>query len=105
MSTVSYPGLRQRFAMEIAGRGTLDELGAGDWGRFAKRCGLGAPFVRRRVEELCDRVLVWGEAVAADLASPGLSEEALARFAGLVMGRAERLAATVRRRTQGGTAR
>lgn len=91
--------------MEIAGRGTLDEPAAGDWGRFAKRCGLGAPFVRRRVEELCDRVLVRGEAVAADLASPGLSEEALARFAGLVMGRAERLAATVRRRTQGGTAR
>ena len=91
MSTVSYPELRARFVMEIAGRGTLEEMRAGDWGRFAKRCGLGAPFVRRRVAELCDKAMWMSDPVAAELASPGLSEEALARLAGLVKGRAQRL--------------
>ncbi|MYG81077.1 MAG: type II toxin-antitoxin system HipA family toxin [Gemmatimonadetes bacterium] len=91
MSTVSYPELRGRFAMEIAGRGTLEEMRAGDWGRFAKRCGLGAPFVRRRVGELCKWAIWVSDSVAAELASPGLSEEALMRLAGLVKGRAQRL--------------
>ena len=97
MSTVSYPEPRTRFAMEIAGRGTLEEMRVGDWGRFAKLCGLGASFVRRRVGELCDRVQHHGEAVAAELAAPGLNETALARFSALARGRARQLAATVRR--------
>lgn len=95
MCTILYPELRGRFAMEIAGRGTLEEMRAGDWGRFAKRCGLGAPFVRRRVGELCDRAIRMSDSVAAELASPGLNEEALARLAGLVKGRAQRLKAEV----------
>lgn len=96
MSTIAYPRFSRRLAMKIAGRGTLEEFRRGDWGRFATRCGLGAPFVRRRVAELCDLASEARGSVAEELASPGLSEETLAKLAELVGKRASRLATTVR---------
>ena len=95
LSTVAYPELDSRFAMRIGGRRTLEELRAGDWGRFARTVGVGAPYVRRRVGELADRAVECADHVAAALAGPGLSDEVLVRCAARVSQRARRLAGTV----------
>ncbi|MXX70272.1 MAG: type II toxin-antitoxin system HipA family toxin [Gemmatimonadetes bacterium] len=96
LSTVAYPRYTPRFAMNIAGRRTLGELRRIDWDRFARRCGMAPPFVRRRVRELCHLAHRRAGAVAEELALPGLGEEALAAQADLVGERASRLANTVR---------
>ena len=77
LSTVAYPRYTPGFAMNIAGRRTLEELRRIDWERFARRCGMAPPFVRRRVRELCDLASRRAGAVAEELALPGLGEEAL----------------------------
>ena len=43
LATIAYPDLSPKLAMKIAGRATLDELKATDWGRFAKQSGLTEP--------------------------------------------------------------
>lgn len=96
MCTVAYPHLAAALAMKIGRRGTLKELRPGAWDRFARDCGLSAPFVRRRVRELCETARERCEGVAAELAQPGLDEEALRGFAARVGERAVRLAATTR---------
>ena len=95
LSTVAYRDLSPRFAMRIARRATLEELRRGDWDRFANSAGLGAPFVRRRVRELAELALARATAVAAELAHPGLDENALAGCAERVTDRARRLALSV----------
>ena len=57
LATVAYPDLSPKLAMKIAGRATLNELKATDWGRFAKQSGLTEPFVKRRAKALADNVL------------------------------------------------
>lgn len=96
LSTVAYPRYTPRFAMNIAGRRTLEELRRIDWERFASRCGMAPPFVRQRVRELCDLASRRAGAVAEELALPGLGDEALFGQAEMVGERASRLAATVR---------
>ena len=95
LSTIAYPRFSPRFAMKIAGRGTLQELRRGDWDRFARQCGLGAPFVRQRVRELCHLASARSGAVAEELVGPGLREDALVSQAALVRKRAAQLARTV----------
>ena len=95
LSTVAYPELDPGFAMRIGGRRTLEELRAGDWDRFARTCGLGAPFVRRRVRELAERARECAGPVAAALSHPGLSDEVLAGCAARAATRAQRLIGTV----------
>ena len=95
LSTVAYPDLSPNFAMRIARRATLEEMRRGDWDRFATNAGLGAPFVRRRVRELADLAFVQASSAAAELARPGLDENALAGCAARVTDRARRLALTV----------
>ena len=95
LSTVAYPDLSPNFAMRIARRASLEEMRRGDWDRFATNAGLGTPFVRRRVRELADLAHVQATVVAAELARPGLDENALARGAERVTDRARRLALTV----------
>ncbi len=82
--------------MNIAGRRTLEELRRIDWDRFARRCGMAPPFVRRRVRELCDLASLRAGAVAEELALPGLGKGSLVSQAELVGERASRLATTVR---------
>lgn len=94
LSTIAYPRYSPRFAMKIAGRSTLEELRRGDWDRFARRCGLAPPFVRRRVGELCDLGIQRAGPVAEELALAALREEALVQQAELVEKRASQLATT-----------
>ena len=95
LSTVAYPDLSPRFAMRVARRGTLEELRRGDWDRFARDAGLGAPIVRRRVRELAGLALERAGAGADELAVPGSDQDALAGFAARIADRARRLAPTV----------
>ena len=95
LSTVAYPELDTRFAMRIGGRRALEELRAGDWDRFARTAGIGAPYVRRRVREMADRTLENTGPVAGELSLPGLSDEVLAGCAARTSERAQRLAGTV----------
>ena len=95
LSTVAYPDLSPNLAMRVAGRATLRQMRRGDWSRFARSVGLGAPFVRRRVAELADLALERAEAVAGELAAPGLDADALAGLAARVADRARRLLQTV----------
>ena len=94
LSTVAYPELSPNLAMRVAGRPRLREMRRGDWSRFARSVGLGAPFVRRRVAELADLALERAEAVAGELAAPGLDADALAGLAARVADRARRLPQT-----------
>lgn len=95
LSTVAYPDLSPHFAMRIARRAALEELSRGDWDRFATNAGLGAPFVRRRVQDLADLALTRADTVATELAGPGMDQDALSGFAERVTDRARRLALTV----------
>ena len=95
LSTVAWPELSPVFAMKVARRATLEELRRGDWDRFARGVGLGAPIARRRVGELADLSLELAEGVADDLARPGLDQNALAQCAARTTERARRLAFTV----------
>ena len=92
VSTIAYPDLSPTLAMKIAGRGRLRQLRPGDWERFAANVGLSARFVGRRVRDLSASAEEEGPATVAELASPGLSEEALAGCARRVASRARRLA-------------
>lgn len=98
---------------EIVGRLALDRHGAmrftydGVWVENAsappisfslpkrQQRGLGPPFVRRRVAELCDMVEEASHAVMRELTLPGLGSSALANQSELVRARASRLSAAV----------
>lgn len=94
LATVAYPDLSPKLAMKIGKRATLAEMDDGAWAAFAAEAGLGPPLVRRRVAEISDRVREQAGAVASGLATPGLDEAALSRFARLVQLRAEACART-----------
>ncbi len=77
LSTVAYAELSPNFAMKIAGRSTIEELTAADWTAFARRVGLGAPFVRKRVASLADAMRVATEDIVHGLLGRGLEDDAL----------------------------
>ena len=95
LSTVAYPDLSPTFAMKIAGRGTLSEIGRGDWDRFARDIGLSAPFTRRRVGEMAASGMASAVNVAEELALPGFSHAALSANAERVAQRAAAMKKTV----------
>ncbi len=95
LSTVAYPDISPRLAMPVARRRTIQEFRRGDWDRFARQVGVGAPLVRRRVRELCALAIEQATPVVNELAAAGLNADALARFAGLVTDRARRLVLTL----------
>ncbi len=94
LSTVAYPDLSPNFAMKIAKRATLEEIGAATWPAFAEDIGLAAPFVRRRVRELADAVVAQVPSVADGPGLAGLNEAALRNHSALIASRAERVALT-----------
>lgn len=58
LSTALYPELSPKLAMKIGGKSVLDEIEARHWDRFAADAQLGAPFVRARVAQLCDAIVI-----------------------------------------------
>lgn len=57
LSTIAYPDLSPRYAMKIAKRRTLDEIGAADWSKFAEEIEMRPPYVRRRASEIAQAIL------------------------------------------------
>ena len=94
LATVAYPDLSPRLAMRIGRRGTLEEMDADGWARFARDGGLSLPLVRRRVVEVAEGVAAHAGRVAAELEQPGLDGAMLAELAGTTVHRAERCALT-----------
>jgi serine/threonine-protein kinase HipA len=96
LSTVAYPELSPNFAMKMAKRATLEEIGPTTWADFAGDVGLPASFVRRRVRELSDAVERQVPSVADSPALDVLNTLALKELAARIASRAHRLATTVR---------
>lgn len=95
LCTVAYADLSPKLAMKIAKRGTLEEIGKTTWTAFAADVGLGAPFVRRRVESLAHSADDAVPGVVEQIAATGLDREALSKYGSLIASRAARLATTV----------
>jgi serine/threonine-protein kinase HipA len=57
LSTVIYPNLHMKLAMKIGGKAVLEDIEPRHWERFAGDAGLGAPFVRTRIGQLCNAVI------------------------------------------------
>lgn len=88
VGTVIWPELSPRFAMTFGGAGTLEQLEAKHFDRFASDAGVAAPFVRRRASQLAEAV---ADAIEGDLNVPGLdNRELIATQADAIRDRAQR---------------
>src|SRR5690606_15315088 len=84
MVTAHYPEVATRFAMPIGRANQLDGLDARSWERLATDAGLGAPFVRRRVQALADGIREAAPGTADALAHEGCDADVLASLVALV---------------------
>ena len=57
LSTVAYPDLSAKLAMKIAKQSTLEEIQPRHWDAFANDVDLAAPYIHRRVKQLCEVTL------------------------------------------------
>jgi serine/threonine-protein kinase HipA len=57
LSTAAYLDLSAKLAMKIAKKATLEEIQSRHWDAFAADVDFAAPYVHRRVKQLCDAVL------------------------------------------------
>ncbi len=90
VGTVMWPELSPRFAMTFGGAGTLEQLEAKHFDRFAADAGVAAPFVRRRASQLAEAV---ADAIGRALTVPGLDDrDSIAAQADFVWDRAQRFA-------------
>ena len=91
MSTMAYPEVSSRMAMNIADAGCFEQVTGDSWTAFAKDVGLSAPFVRTRVQELSRWTINLIDDVAAQLSGPELSGDAIRAMAEATRHRALRL--------------
>lgn len=91
LSTVAYPDLSPKLAMKIAKKVTLEEIQPRHWDQFAEDVGIGAPYLRRRVRQLCEGILALTGGSDGRLGQMLPSGEDFATFADLVGDRAGRL--------------
>ena len=90
LCTAAYPELSARLAMKVGGRATIEEMGIKTWPAFAKAVGVGAPYLSRRVRELCAAVRTRLPAVAGTFSRPH-DMAMVHRAAALIDARATRL--------------
>lgn len=93
LATVAYPDLSPRLAMRIAAKATLAEIEPRHWDRFAAEVGLGAPYVHRRVKQLCNAVLAEMEHAGSKLNQRMPKSANFTPFYDLIRDRATSLAA------------
>ena len=79
LATIAWPALDARLAMRVGLAGTIEELGASAWERFAVDAGVTLPFLRRRIRSVTEAL---GAAVSAG--APHFLSEQTARRADLV---------------------
>ena len=92
LSTVVYPDLVAKLAMKIAKQATLEEIQSRHWDAFADDVGLAAPYVHRRVRQLCDTVLTQIDTPDSALRKRVPEDTGFAPFADLIHDRASKLA-------------
>ena len=91
MCTAAYPQIHDKLAMKIGRRSILEEFTPTTWDDFAHEVSVGAPFVRRRAQEMAKMALGQVERVAGEIAAAGFGGEDLERFAAVIAGRAAAL--------------
>jgi len=98
LSTVFYPDLGTTFAMKIGTRATLGELDADGWTRFAKDAGMTLPMVRRRVEDLRERIDSAIASVVSELGSHQFDQTVVESLARMTQTRASGCATSIFKR-------
>lgn len=93
--TAAYPELSAKPAMEIAGTTTLKELTPRTWLKFSEDIAIAAPYVRRRIKEICLAVTAHAPEVARTIADAGFEKDTLNTYVGIVHTRADLIAMTV----------
>lgn len=78
VSTIAWPELTDRLAMRVGRAGTVDELDAGTWTRFAADAGIGLPFLRRQIGDLTEDIEL---KCLADRGQNGIGERTALRAA------------------------
>ena len=91
LSTVAYPDLSPKLAMKIAKKATLEEIEPRHWDRFAEDITFGAPYLRRRIRQLCEATLAQVDAPDSVLNQNLPDGENFTLFADLIDDRAKRL--------------
>jgi serine/threonine-protein kinase HipA len=91
LSTIAYPELSAKLAMKIAKKAVLEEIEPCHWDRFAEEIRIGAPYLHRRIGQLCQAVLHQISAAGSALAALLPAGERFADLAEIVGDRAERL--------------
>ena len=85
LGTVLYPELSPRMAMKIGGKAVLQELELRHWDKFSADTGLGGPFVRTRIKQLCELV---EDAIGEEFARGVFAGESFASIKAAVVERA-----------------
>jgi serine/threonine-protein kinase HipA len=93
LSTTAYPDLSAKLAMKIAKKATLEELQSRHWDVFADDVDLAAPYVHRRIKQLCEAVLAQIDTPDGDLRKRLPEGANFTPFADLIHDRALKLAA------------
>lgn len=91
LSTAAYPDLSAKLAMKIAKKGTLEEIEPRHWDRFAEDVGIGAPYLHRRVRQLCEASLALVAEAGSTLNQISAHPERFTDLATLIGERARRL--------------
>ncbi|MHA6769006.1 HipA domain-containing protein [Sphingobium ummariense] len=91
LSTVAYRDLSPKLAMKIAKKATLEEIESRHWDQFAEDVNIGAPYLRRRIRQLCEATLAQLDAPGSSLKQRLPASENFVRFADLIADRARRL--------------
>jgi len=91
LSTVAYRDLSPKSAMKIAKKATLEEIESRHWDQFAEDVNIGAPYLRRRIRQLCEATLAQLETPDSNLKQRLPGSENFVRFADLIADRARRL--------------
>ncbi|MBG6118186.1 MULTISPECIES: type II toxin-antitoxin system HipA family toxin [unclassified Sphingobium] len=91
LSTVAYRDLSPKLAMKIAKKATLEEIESRHWDQFAEDVNIGAPYLRRRIRQLCEATLAQLDAPDSSLKQRLPGSENFVRFADLIADRARRL--------------
>jgi serine/threonine-protein kinase HipA len=95
LSTAVYPDLSAKLAMKIARQATLEEIQPRHWDAFAVDVDLAAPYIHRRVKQLCDGVLAQIDTPDGELHKRLPDDANFALFADLIHERASKLTAKV----------
>lgn len=95
MCTAAYPQVSPVLAMKMAQTSDIKDFTPRTWEKFAADIELGAPFLRRRIQEIAQTTLDNTAAVAATIAGHGFNTTALEQFQAIVSTRAKAIAASV----------